>query len=91
VLKKQKVAYVGCLCVSHPPTNFKAYDIALLFVRLPLSLLGNEPSVYVSFPNFVRFYAVRVVSKESRRLVIPELLAVLVFSPNEIASLPLPI
>jgi hypothetical protein len=33
-----------------------------------LSLIGNGSPVYLSYPIFVVFYAVRVISKENRRL-----------------------
>jgi hypothetical protein len=40
-------------------------------VCVALSLLGNGTSVCVRFPHFCVFYAVRVVSKENRLLVLP--------------------
>jgi hypothetical protein len=47
-----------CLCI---PYNFcyEAYEIKLLYARL-----------YIPPPNFSVFYAVRVVSRESRRLIL---------------------
>jgi hypothetical protein len=48
----------------------RGYDISLLCVYVSiLSLLCNRTSVFPH--NFSVFYAVRVVSKESRRLFLP--------------------
>jgi hypothetical protein len=53
-----------CLCVFPPIFRLM---ISLCCLCVPLSLLGNGSSVRVS--QFFVFYAVRVVSKESRRLI----------------------
>jgi hypothetical protein len=64
-----------CVCVSvYPPIVARQRFGSVK--KMPLSLVGNNYEttlLSVSPHNCFVFYAVRVVSKESKRLVVPEL------------------